>query len=180
MSCTRFAPLILVMCLAVTPLAGCGRDDTSEDSGTEKSSTNGARTPKTDLPIATSPPRESLAVVSDRAVLKLVGLTMNIPPGWGRPSVKSGQFSKKTVLALPKADGDENDGSVEITHFPGMKGMDEQNIQRWIASVTRTDGSPHTRETARVTVAEVGRRMGRNEPCSCGSGKKFKRCCGQP
>lgn len=30
-----------------------------------------------------------------------------------------------------------------------------------------------------VTLAEVGPKLGRNEPCSCGSGKKFKRCCGR-
>jgi uncharacterized protein len=24
------------------------------------------------------------------------------------------------------------------------------------------------------------RKVGRNEPCPCGSGKKFKRCCGSP
>ena len=23
-----------------------------------------------------------------------------------------------------------------------------------------------------------GKKIGRNEPCSCGSGKKFKHCCG--
>lgn len=26
----------------------------------------------------------------------------------------------------------------------------------------------------------LGRRVGRNEPCPCGSGQKFKRCCGRP
>jgi yecA family protein len=26
--------------------------------------------------------------------------------------------------------------------------------------------------------ADVGRKVGRNEPCPCGSGKKYKRCCG--
>jgi yecA family protein len=26
----------------------------------------------------------------------------------------------------------------------------------------------------------TGRKIGRNEPCPCGSGKKFKRCCGSP
>ena len=26
----------------------------------------------------------------------------------------------------------------------------------------------------------LGRRVGRNEPCPCGSGKKFKKCCGRP
>ncbi|MBQ1670212.1 MAG: SEC-C domain-containing protein, partial [Treponema sp.] len=24
-----------------------------------------------------------------------------------------------------------------------------------------------------------GRKIGRNEPCPCGSGKKFKNCCGK-
>ena len=24
----------------------------------------------------------------------------------------------------------------------------------------------------------IGKKMSRNEPCFCGSGKKFKRCCG--
>ncbi|MEN6337415.1 MAG: SEC-C metal-binding domain-containing protein [Phycisphaerales bacterium] len=23
-------------------------------------------------------------------------------------------------------------------------------------------------------------KIGRNEPCPCGSGKKYKKCCGQP
>jgi hypothetical protein len=26
----------------------------------------------------------------------------------------------------------------------------------------------------------VGRKIGRNEPCPCGSGKKYKKCCGRP
>jgi preprotein translocase subunit SecA len=27
-------------------------------------------------------------------------------------------------------------------------------------------------------VRREGRKIGRNEPCPCGSGKKYKRCCG--
>ena len=30
------------------------------------------------------------------------------------------------------------------------------------------------------TVRNTGERTGRNEPCACGSGKKFKKCCGKP
>jgi preprotein translocase subunit SecA len=33
------------------------------------------------------------------------------------------------------------------------------------------DGKP-------ITVRREGRKIGRNEPCPCGSGKKYKRCCG--
>jgi len=29
-----------------------------------------------------------------------------------------------------------------------------------------------------VPIKRDGRKIGRNEPCPCGSGKKYKRCCG--
>ncbi|MDD3663199.1 MAG: SEC-C metal-binding domain-containing protein, partial [Candidatus Pacebacteria bacterium] len=29
------------------------------------------------------------------------------------------------------------------------------------------------------TKDESGKTVGRNDPCPCGSGKKFKKCCGQ-
>ena len=29
-----------------------------------------------------------------------------------------------------------------------------------------------------VTGPRISRKIGRNEPCPCGSGKKYKRCCG--
>ena len=29
------------------------------------------------------------------------------------------------------------------------------------------------------TVVREGRKVGRNEPCPCGSGKKYKQCCGK-
>jgi uncharacterized protein YecA (UPF0149 family) len=28
-----------------------------------------------------------------------------------------------------------------------------------------------------VTVRREGKKVGRNDPCPCGSGKKYKRCC---
>ena len=30
-----------------------------------------------------------------------------------------------------------------------------------------------------TTVKRVGKKIGRNEPCPCGSGKKYKNCCGR-
>jgi hypothetical protein len=32
---------------------------------------------------------------------------------------------------------------------------------------------------SRDAESPLGRRVGRNEPCPCGSGKKFKKCCGR-
>jgi uncharacterized protein YecA (UPF0149 family) len=30
-----------------------------------------------------------------------------------------------------------------------------------------------------VTFKREGKKIGRNEPCPCGSGKKYKKCCGR-
>jgi len=31
----------------------------------------------------------------------------------------------------------------------------------------------------RKEAATMGNKVGRNDPCPCGSGKKYKKCCGQ-
>ena len=33
-------------------------------------------------------------------------------------------------------------------------------------------------EQKRIDPKYIGKKMSRNEPCFCGSGKKYKRCCG--
>ncbi len=39
-------------------------------------------------------------------------------------------------------------------------------------------GGAATATTARPGGAAAGRKVGRNEPCPCGSGRKYKKCCG--
>ena len=34
-------------------------------------------------------------------------------------------------------------------------------------------------ELPKVTVRREGPKLGRNDPCSCGSGRKYKKCCGR-
>jgi preprotein translocase subunit SecA len=36
------------------------------------------------------------------------------------------------------------------------------------------------KETKRPVVKRASDRVGRNDPCPCGSGKKYKQCCGKP
>ena len=36
------------------------------------------------------------------------------------------------------------------------------------------------KETKRPVVKRASERVGRNDPCPCGSGKKYKQCCGKP
>ena len=40
-------------------------------------------------------------------------------------------------------------------------------------------GRPRSRSDDRSPYVRGGRKIGRNEPCPCGSGKKFKQCCGR-
>jgi len=38
-------------------------------------------------------------------------------------------------------------------------------------------GSAKTEDGKGVTIRREGKKVGRNDPCPCGSGKKYKRCC---
>ena len=50
----------------------------------------------------------------------------------------------------------------------------EKIKRRKVAEPTITSG-----EEANKPIVKKGRKVGRNEPCPCGSGKKYKKCCGQ-
>ncbi len=62
--------------------------------------------------------------------------------------------------------------------------MDEQRRRRQAPSTTtarpRFSAPPKTGAPARpqTTVKRQGEKVGRNDPCPCGSGKKYKKCCG--
>ena len=38
---------------------------------------------------------------------------------------------------------------------------------------------PRMGKSDSMTIAHEGPKIGRNEPCPCGSGKKYKKCCMQ-
>lgn len=47
---------------------------------------------------------------------------------------------------------------------------DEMNLIIDVAKTLPIKGSPYIREEKKI---------GRNEPCKCGSGNKYKKCCGK-
>jgi hypothetical protein len=51
------------------------------------------------------------------------------------------------------------------------RGLDE--VLSWLVPYAEARWGRRKRQTRRVD-----HKPGRNEPCSCGSGKKYKRCCG--
>ncbi len=76
---------------------------------------------------------------------------------------------------------DDDEGSVEFVARYAIQGKQQEHHE--LATFAKIDGkwffvdglvaggSTFRRETPK---------LGRNDPCGCGSGKKFKKCCGKP
>jgi hypothetical protein len=63
---------------------------------------------------------------------------------------------------------------VRAAEDEGVDVMDEGELDRLI---TVYDKEPLSQP--KVEPVRVAQKIGRNEPCSCGSGKKYKKCCGR-
>ncbi|MBR3904971.1 MAG: SEC-C domain-containing protein, partial [Clostridia bacterium] len=49
-----------------------------------------------------------------------------------------------------------------------------------ITSLSHGSSAPRANKEAPHNPVKADKKPGRNEPCPCGSGKKFKNCCGKP
>ncbi len=94
---------------------------------------------------------------------------------WSRNS----KWTGLNIISTEKGTSEDEEGKVEFVASYIQKGKEEHHHER---AVFKREGEkwffldgeivgrpPFVRETAKV---------GRNEPCPCGSGKKFKKCCG--
>lgn len=91
--------------------------------------------------------------------LELDGIVLTVPKGWVREKVAGGgafAASRKAQFRLPKTDNDTEDAAIVITHFPGMRGMDEQNIRRWYSQVAQPDNSPTVTRSFRADWSQNG------------------------
>jgi yecA family protein len=76
-----------------------------------------------------------------------------------------------TLGAAPEALGEEAPTpKLRLAFLDKLPHMLIDFHHRWRGLPTAIASSPNSRR--------FGRKVGRNEPCPCGSGKKFKRCCG--
>ena len=53
------------------------------------------------------------------------------------------------------------------------------NLKQWDALIPEDRRKELYKECKRSTTVVKGKKIGRNEPCPCGSGKKYKFCCGK-
>ncbi len=95
---------------------------------------------------------------------------------WSRSSMWQGL----SILETEKGGPDDREGIVEFKAFYTQDGRDERHHERatfkkegekwYFRDADIIAPKPFVRETPKV---------GRNAPCSCNSGKKFKKCCGK-
>jgi len=58
------------------------------------------------------------------------------------------------------------------------KAEDLYNLKEWNDIFTEEEQKEFYLEQKRAHTVVRGEKVGRNSPCTCGSGKKYKRCCG--
>jgi SEC-C motif-containing protein len=104
----------------------------------------------------------------------------NIDPGatkaWSEESVWRGL----RILHTDKGTETDPEGTVEFeAQYTSKAGLRQAHHET--ASFKKIDGTwcYVSGETKAMTVTREGRKIGRNEPCPCGSGKKYKPCCGR-
>ncbi|MEW5771922.1 MAG: YchJ family protein [Thermodesulfobacteriota bacterium] len=103
---------------------------------------------------------------------------------WDRASAESWSRNSEwlglDVLATEAGGPDDETGMVEFSARFALSGVPQEH--REIARFGRRDGSWVYLEgdvsSGRPVVRETPK-IGRNEPCPCGSGKKYKKCCGR-
>ncbi|ORU00475.1 hypothetical protein D081_0998 [Anaerovibrio sp. JC8] len=87
-----------------------------------------------------------------------------IQNGYGMKEIVG--FLKDQKLVLPKME--------ETQELYGLIGRYNNTLPKWVLKGHTED---ELASMPRQAVVRVGKKIGRNDPCPCGSGKKYKNCC---
>ena len=85
----------------------------------------------------------------------------------------------KEIEGYKKGTASDDEGVVEFEATYSQKGI--RDVHHEIAAFKKINGEwlYNTGMVRPTTVVRDTPKVGRNEPCPCGSGKKFKNCCGK-
>jgi SEC-C motif domain protein len=81
------------------------------------------------------------------------------------------------VVSSEKGGEKDSEGMVEFVAHYSIEGTDQQHHE--LADFKKRDGRWFFADGKQVntTVRRGAPKVGRNDPCPCGSGKKYKKCC---
>lgn len=95
------------------------------------------------------------------------------------------------ILSTAKGQADDTTGMVEFvaTYERGGVGIEHHEVSQfqkidgqWFfvdgKAHEHKEGEGHHHHPPVAQVVREGDKIGRNDPCPCGSGKKYKKCCG--
>ena len=100
-------------------------------------------------------------------------------PGLARAWAEDSEWHGLEILGTENGGPDDDAGTVEFAATYTYEGEFERYHE--VAGFVREDGRWYFVEGRRGVqrpVVHEGPKVGRNDPCPCGSGKKHKRCCG--
>ena len=89
-------------------------------------------------------------------------------------------WNKLEVVGTKKGNQGDTTGTVEFIAHYTVKG--ERTRHHEVATFKAVDGKWYFEDGEAVMPKQIRRtapKIGRNDPCHCGSGKKFKKCCGK-
>lgn len=92
---------------------------------------------------------------------------------------KGANWQGLEIVKTERGGAQDDDGTVEFIARYELDGVDHEHHEN--AIFRRVDGHwcfVDGQVVAKQPVRREGPKLGRNERCACGSGKKFKKCCG--
>ena len=96
-----------------------------------------------------------------------------------RSWAESAEWQGLEIVATEGGEGEDTEGDVEFRATYTHKG--EKQTHHELAHFRKEDDIWYYVEGEPVkpeTYVREGPKIGRNDPCPCGSGKKYKKCCG--
>ena len=93
---------------------------------------------------------------------------------------ENSQWLGLEIIAVEAGEADDSEGSVEFVATYKEKGLVHPYHE--LSNFRKVDGIWYYVDGELVkpkTEARSQPKVGRNEPCPCGSGKKYKKCCGR-
>ncbi len=101
-------------------------------------------------------------------------------PESSRDWAENSEWQGLEIIETRAGEADDDHGKVEFMATYTHEG--QQQVYHEVAEFDRVDGQWYFKEGVpgvRKPIVREEPKVGRNDPCPCGSGRKFKKCCGQ-
>jgi len=89
------------------------------------------------------------------------------------------EWTRLEILEITDGGPDDKEGQIEFVSYYNEKG--KEKIHSELATFVKEEETWYYKDSEAPKVKQYvrpGPKIGRNEPCPCGSGKKYKKCCG--